>query len=304
MINDVVVPLSLSELEPSSPCNYNDILQAQRQPPIGTKKSMTTLVTDQLDSEFRLQQTAIDVIRTLFVDYDADNLAAFGPEKFLAHDNATCPQIGGEALVRTPSLVGSATSTIESASRPSTSMSSSDYPSWAQVLKKNPVDAAIAEVATARAMKNCSSTDSSVVAPKETINRDITTDNSKDTKTANPTAGIKRNSYGQRIDIPTITNCAEIQRVKSLKLCNVFYLRGTCSKPTCTHDHDYQASALEIECLKMVARMAPCNRGSSCDSKECIYGHSCPAARTRKGELCVHGKLCKFPVSLHNVPRD
>lgn len=72
--------------------------------------------------------------------------------------------------------------------------------------------------------------------------------------------GFDRNRLGQRVDKsdPTIPR-EEIQRIKKLKLCNIFYLQGpdACTNLNCSHDHDYRLSAKEKIFLREVARMTP-----------------------------------------------
>ena len=120
--------------------------------------------------------------------------------------------------------------------------------------------------------------------------------------TTNPPP-IIHNSRGERLDPPIPHDRTAVQRVKELKLCNVYYLRGSCSKGGCTHRHDYTPNAEEMRCLTIVARMAPCNRGTACDAPACIYGHACPAPRGRPGELCAYGAGCRFTWEMHNVSR-
>ena len=117
---------------------------------------------------------------------------------------------------------------------------------------------------------------------------------------------IPRNRKGQRID-PIITHDKEeVDRVKRLKLCNVHFLRQGCPYgDTCSHDHRYRPSVKELRTLSLVARMAPCNKGTDCDDPKCLYGHHCMAPEGRDpGKLCIFGDGCKFPRELHHIDRN
>ena len=84
---------------------------------------------------------------------------------------------------------------------------------------------------------------------------------------------IPRNRYGQRIDPPTVYDKELVNRVRSLKLCNVHFLRNDCQYDPCTHSHNYKLSKNELASLRTLARMVPCFYGSDCDDPKCIYGH-------------------------------
>lgn len=120
--------------------------------------------------------------------------------------------------------------------------------------------------------------------------------------------GVHHNRFGQRVD-PQCRDYdkAEVDRVKKMKLCNVHFLREECPFGNhCSHLHDYEPSKAEIETLRLVARMAPCQYGSGCNDVKCIYGHRCaaPPGKTQmpKGtKNCIFGEACKFPDELHDV---
>lgn len=86
-------------------------------------------------------------------------------------------------------------------------------------------------------------------------------------------ADIPRNRYGQRIDPPTVYDKDVVNKVRSLKLCNVHFLRRDCQYEPCTHSHSYKITKNEFAALKTLARMVPCYHGSECDDPKCIYGH-------------------------------
>ncbi|OQU94390.1 hypothetical protein CLAIMM_00751 isoform 1 [Cladophialophora immunda] len=107
---------------------------------------------------------------------------------------------------------------------------------------------------------------------------------------------IERNRQGQRIDK---VDCSipnhEIQRIKKLKLCNIFYLQGTsyCTTNNCSHSHTYPLSKGERNVLREVARMTPCYYKLDCTDPECIYGHRCPQNKPDESG-CWYGEDCRF----------
>ena len=107
---------------------------------------------------------------------------------------------------------------------------------------------------------------------------------------------IETNRAGHRIDRvdDSIANY-EIQRVKKLKLCNIYYLQSPdlCTSSSCTHRHDYPISNSERKTLREVARMTPCYYKLDCDDPECIYGHRCPQSEVGKYG-CYYGEDCRF----------
>ena len=107
---------------------------------------------------------------------------------------------------------------------------------------------------------------------------------------------IDRNRHGQRIDKVdgSIPN-HEIQRIKKLKLCNIFYLQGPtyCTTNACSHSHTYPLSKGERNVLREVARMTPCYYKMDCSDPECIYGHRCPQNKPDENG-CWYGEDCRF----------
>lgn len=97
--------------------------------------------------------------------------------------------------------------------------------------------------------------------PKPTVSRPASSDE------------IPRNRYGQRIDPPSVYDKEVVNRVRSLKLCNVHFLRNDCPYDPCTHSHTYKITKNELASLRTLARMVPCYYGSDCDDPKCIYGH-------------------------------
>jgi hypothetical protein len=110
------------------------------------------------------------------------------------------------------------------------------------------------------------------------------------------TPGVDRNRLGQRIDKMDDTIPREdIQRVKKLKLCNVFFLQGAsaCNRSTCNHDHEYKLSRNDKKVLEQVARMTPCYYQTECDDPKCIYGHRCPQSKPGEKD-CWYKEDCRF----------
>jgi hypothetical protein len=126
--------------------------------------------------------------------------------------------------------------------------------------------------------------------------------------------GIYWSKNGTRIDpCPKWYNKEEVERVKKLKLCNIFHLRPPChSDKKCVHNHTYKPTQSELDTLALVARMSPCQNGPMCEDNPCIYGHNCPAPRQanlnklkggpkaiEEGKLCIFGVECFFNGDMH-----
>ncbi|KAJ9613484.1 hypothetical protein H2200_003426 [Cladophialophora chaetospira] len=110
------------------------------------------------------------------------------------------------------------------------------------------------------------------------------------------TKPIDRNRHGQRIDkVDSSIPNHEIQRIKKLKLCNIFYLQGAtyCTSNNCSHSHTYPLSKSERNVLREVARMTPCYYKMDCSDPECIYGHRCPQNKPDENG-CWYGQECRF----------
>ncbi|KAL2367018.1 hypothetical protein RJZ56_000105 [Blastomyces dermatitidis] len=113
---------------------------------------------------------------------------------------------------------------------------------------------------------------------------------------------VERNKYGERIDrldFKTIPK-DELNRVKKLKLCNLYYLLGDCPNLSCYHTHDHKLSKNERVVLHAVARMTPCRFGTECDDPGCIYGHRCPQSEVGKKD-CYWGSNCRFDTAAHGI---
>ena len=106
----------------------------------------------------------------------------------------------------------------------------------------------------------------------------------------------ERNRHGQRIDkVDNSIPNHEIQRIKKLKLCNIYYLQGPayCTSNNCSHSHTYPLSKSERSVLREVARMTPCYYKMDCSDPECIYGHRCPQNKPDENG-CWYGQDCRF----------
>ena len=120
--------------------------------------------------------------------------------------------------------------------------------------------------------------------------------------TPKPPPTVERNKYGQRVDrvdFKTIPK-DELNRVKKLKLCNLFFLLGECPNISCYHTHEYKLTKNERVVLQAVARMTPCHFGTECDDPACIYGHRCPLSEVGKKD-CFWGANCRFDTTAHGV---
>ncbi|KAK5080140.1 hypothetical protein LTR70_008939 [Exophiala xenobiotica] len=109
------------------------------------------------------------------------------------------------------------------------------------------------------------------------------------------TSAVPRNRLGQRVDnVDDAIPYQELQRIKKMKLCNIYYLQG---KDACTgdcgHSHTYPLKTAERNILKEVARMTPCYYKTECDDPACIYGHRCPQSKPDKKD-CYYKSDCRF----------
>lgn len=113
---------------------------------------------------------------------------------------------------------------------------------------------------------------------------------------------ITKNKYGQRVDaVDTSIPYQELQRIKKMKLCNIFYLQGkdACSG-SCGHSHTYPLKQQEKNILKEVARMTPCYYKLECEDAGCIYGHRCPQSKPGKKD-CFYKEACRFSGWGHGI---
>lgn len=160
-----------------------------------------------------------------------------------------------------------------------TSSSSTPAMTWATMTAQPFVPSAPAS----KASTTRTSTPTSIKSPEAVVSKPVT-------KT------IERNRHGQRIDKvdPSIPN-HEIQRIKKLKLCNIFYLQGPsyCTSNNCSHSHTYPLSKGERSVLREVARMTPCYYKMDCSDPDCIYGHRCPQNKP-DDPGCWYGEDCRF----------
>ncbi|KAE8362768.1 hypothetical protein BDV27DRAFT_15363 [Aspergillus caelatus] len=116
------------------------------------------------------------------------------------------------------------------------------------------------------------------------------------------------NRNRERLDIEAIkhgrnwddTTKERYNYVKGLNLCRFYFLdpRG-CRNPNCEfkHQKDYSASDNELFMLRMLTRNKPCENGTQCTNKDCLFGHHClekeyPCRFSRNGK-------CGFPEFMH-----
>lgn len=125
-------------------------------------------------------------------------------------------------------------------------------------------------------------------------------------KPASPAAAavpvVERNRHGQRIDRLNFKSIPkeELNRVKKMKLCNLYFLLGECPNANCYHDHDHKITKNEKLVLQAVARMTPCHFGMVCEDPTCIYGHRCPQSEVGKKD-CFWGSSCRFEGAQHGI---
>ena len=83
------------------------------------------------------------------------------------------------------------------------------------------------------------------------------------------------NRFGQRVDWPlkVTWDKQEIEKIRSMHLCQKQYLVGNCYKDDCKHQHDVEVTPMMLEYLKYFVRLLPCVNGLKCQEKNCMYGH-------------------------------
>jgi len=66
-----------------------------------------------------------------------------------------------------------------------------------------------------------------------------------------------------------------VRRIKSLqpKPCNNHYLKGECTWDECRFKHDYKLKPDELQAMKKLAGLKPCNYGKDCINEKCYYNH-------------------------------
>ncbi|KAI1611212.1 hypothetical protein EDD36DRAFT_315934 [Exophiala viscosa] len=145
-------------------------------------------------------------------------------------------------------------------------------------------------IAASKATTPGASTPTSMKSPEPIVSKPVT-------------KAIDRNRHGQRIDkVDSSIPNHEIQRIKKLKLCNIYYLQGSsyCTSNNCSHSHTYPLSKGERNILREVARMTPCYYKLDCSDPECIYGHRCPQNDPNKSD-CWYGDACRFKDFGHGI---
>ncbi|KAF2084907.1 C-x8-C-x5-C-x3-H type zinc finger protein [Saccharata proteae CBS 121410] len=112
---------------------------------------------------------------------------------------------------------------------------------------------------------------------------------------------IPINKNGERLDFyipePSKSDFAAYNaRASEKKLCNKYYLEGTCADPECAYDHSPISPEL-LKVLKVIVMNYPCSKGSACRSRSCIKGHVC------QKESCNGQKHCKLGYRLHGIDK-
>ncbi|KAJ4509760.1 hypothetical protein HRR83_006918 [Exophiala dermatitidis] len=230
--------------------------------------------------------TVLDHVTILeSVPFDKDFLALKDHFKTLKMENVfrntklgPCPMPKGPLQAVTATLP--ALSRVESNGTSGTaSGSSTPAMTWATMTAQPFIPSAPAS----KASTTRTSTPTSMRSPEAVVSKPVT-------------KGIERNRYGQRVDkVDSSIPNHEIQRIKKLKLCNIFYLQGPsfCTSNNCSHSHTYPLSKGERSVLREVARMTPCYYKLDCSDPECIYGHRCPQNKPDENG-CWYGEDCRF----------
>ncbi|KAB5578859.1 hypothetical protein GE09DRAFT_990293 [Coniochaeta sp. 2T2.1] len=110
---------------------------------------------------------------------------------------------------------------------------------------------------------------------------------------------VNKNNYrlDPYIPPPSTETVQELRaRINNKRLCNTYYLNGSCEQENCGFDHGPLSPDLKnaLECL---ARSLPCPKRGSCRKANCTHGHICqtPDCKHRGGKL-----YCKLPYVSHN----
>ncbi|KAK3072200.1 hypothetical protein LTR53_007231 [Teratosphaeriaceae sp. CCFEE 6253] len=111
-----------------------------------------------------------------------------------------------------------------------------------------------------------------------------------------PTATIKYNRAGHRIDMPVPydTQISETFMNMHPKPCYEYYLRE-CRQTFCGFNHGLVLTPARRNALLNMGRRRPCWL-TTCKDASCYFGHRC----SRDG-FCNRGATCKFPDEMHNV---
>lgn len=106
---------------------------------------------------------------------------------------------------------------------------------------------------------------------------------------------IFHNSKGQRVDQPIKADRATVTRLKPMKLCNRHFLTQ-CHYEVCTHSHVGNLTPAELDALRFIARLSPCQT-VYCEDPDCVAGHRC-----MQGSNCDRrGSKCWFDEAMHDV---
>ncbi|KIX06198.1 uncharacterized protein Z518_04172 [Rhinocladiella mackenziei CBS 650.93] len=125
-----------------------------------------------------------------------------------------------------------------------------------------------------------------------TLPKDLTTGNSQERKEGKK---IFQNSLGQRVDQPVKADRAIVTSLKPKKLCNRHFLTR-CNYAQCLHSHEGRLTPAQIEALRFIARLSPCQT-LYCEDPDCVAGHRC-----MQGTRCDRrGSSCWFSEEMHNV---
>lgn len=106
---------------------------------------------------------------------------------------------------------------------------------------------------------------------------------------------IFQNSKGQRVDQSVKADRAIVTSLKPKKLCNRHFLTR-CNYDPCLHSHAGTLNSAQIEALRFIARLSPCQT-LYCEDVDCVAGHRC-----MQGSNCDRrGSSCWFSEDMHHV---
>jgi len=92
--------------------------------------------------------------------------------------------------------------------------------------------------------------------------------------TTPPSPPSSKSSPALQKATPVLSETA-VRKIKSLqpKPCNNHYLKGECTWDECRFSHDYKLKPDEIQAMKKLAGLKPCNYGKDCINEKCYYNH-------------------------------
>ncbi|KAK4055011.1 hypothetical protein OIO90_003352 [Microbotryomycetes sp. JL221] len=133
-----------------------------------------------------------------------------------------------------------------------------------------------------KTLASASSSNSRVKADKE-IKADKETKTDKETKIHKETKETKvlkennEDGFTKVVKRPALDPSKPLHK-QNPPPCNIFYLKGECSRDNCPYEHQYRLTPKQVTLLRLDAKKSPCYdmlKGRKC-SPDCIAGHRCP----------------------------